>query len=132
MVTTIRRIWQNRKIDGKAFWLAYGSRVVLECITMTTPFLVKYVIDGYKQEGGQKYLTIALIVFAIFSIIDPILTKFSRGWYTYFETKATRVKTLLALESVLKKDTATRVDLGTGKILKKINAGIESEMTLVK
>lgn len=45
MIETIRLIWQNWKLDRKAFMLAYWSRVILEFITMANPFIIKIIID---------------------------------------------------------------------------------------
>lgn len=112
--------------------LAYWSRVILEFITMANPFIIKIIIDWYQNPWNKPYFFIAFILFAIFSLLDPILTKFSWWWYTYFETKAIRLKTKLFLTKILQKDTATYVDLGTGKILKKLSSWIEAEMALLK
>ena len=99
---------------------------------MANPFIIKIIIDWYQNPWNKPYFIIAFVCFAIFSLLDPILTKFSWWWYTYFETKAIRLKTKQFLTEILKKDTETYVNLGTGKILKKLSSWVEAEMALLK
>ncbi len=99
---------------------------------MANPIIIKIIIDWYQDPWNRTYFVIALICFAVCSLLDPILTKVTWGWYTYFETKAVRIKTKEFLKIILKKDTATYVNFGTGKILTKLSSGIDAEMWLLR
>jgi ABC-type multidrug transport system fused ATPase/permease subunit len=97
---------------------------------MLNPLLVKILVDGYQYPQQREYFSRAIALFLVFSIVDPVLTKVTRWWYSYFETKVRRIKSASYLKTILQKDTETYVSLGTGKVLKKLNNGIDAEMSM--